>query len=93
MSHRNLDIYINGFLKRRLKLKGVPRQNYYDLHVSRDGGYQGHYSNIRYYNYAMSMTSLQLSVRNGPNFKSIQSNNGEKSGIPYLSNRWWTESD
>ena len=93
LSHRNLDIYINGFLKRRLKLKGVPRQNYYDLHVSRDGGYQGHYSNIRYYNYAMSMTSLQLSVRNGPNFKSIQSNNGAKSGIPYLSNRWWTETD
>lgn len=88
-SHRNADIYINGFLKKRLKLDNIPRQNYYNLLISRWGGFSGMYSNFQYFNYALSMTQLQLIVRRGPNFKSYQADPNRKEFKPYLSNQWW----
>ena len=88
-SHRNADIYINGFLKKRLKLDNIPRQNYYNLLISKWGGFSGMYSNFQYFNYALSMTQLQLIVRRGPNFKSYQADPNKKEFKPYLSNQWW----
>tara|TARA_B100000497_G_scaffold114834_1_gene137790 strand:- start:2494 stop:3366 length:873 start_codon:yes stop_codon:yes gene_type:complete len=88
-SHRNADIYINGFLKKRLKLDNIPRQNYYNLMISKQGGFSGMYSNFQYFNYALSMTQLQLIVRRGPNFKSYQADPNRKEFKPYLSNQWW----
>ena len=91
-SHRHLDIYFNGYLKKRLKLKSVPKQNYYDVHVSKYGGFQGNYSNIQYFNYAISPSGLQYIVKSGPSFRSVRSTD-LNSEIPYLSNRWWTKQD
>lgn len=91
LSHRHLDVYINGFLRKRMTLNGVPKQNYYDLHVSKHGGFQGHYSNMQYYNYALSMAPLQMIVKKGPNFKMYNDDDARKSHIPYLADTWWTE--
>lgn len=88
-SHLNADVYINGFLKKRLTLESVPRQNYYNMMISKNGGFSGMYSNFQYFNYALSMTQLQLIVRRGPNFKSYQADPNRKQFKPYLSTQWW----
>ena len=89
LSHRTVDVYFNGVLKERLRLSGVPKQNYYDIHVSRDGGFQGYLSDLRYFNYAIRMTELMAIISKGPNLTQSELDMKNKSQIPYLSNRFW----
>ena len=90
LSHRNLDVYINGFLRKRIILKSVPKQNYYNLHITQNGGFNGHLSNLQYYNFAIQMYQLNWIISKGPS-KRIYENNetDDKVNIPYLHEKWW----
>lgn len=93
LSHRSLDVYVNGFLIERMELNAVPKQNYYDLHVTRNGGFQGYLSDIRYFNYAVRMTQLNALVSKGPNFRETNLlGSANRRHYPYLSNRFWFDS-
>ena len=63
----SVDIYINGNLKKRTKLTGVPKLNYGDLYVTNWGGYIGYLSNLRYFNYAIQQFTIDQIFRLGPN--------------------------
>ena len=41
VENHQLDTYINGKLAKRLIMKGVPKQNYGDVHVAMNGGFSG----------------------------------------------------
>ena len=43
-----LDVYINGTLARSIELSGVPKQNYGDVYVAMNGGFDGYISNLWY---------------------------------------------
>lgn len=64
----SIDIYINGNLKKRTKLVGVPKINYGDLYVTNWGGYQGYLSNFRYFNYAVEPFTIDQIFKMGPSF-------------------------
>jgi hypothetical protein len=64
----SIDIYINGNLKKRTKLVGVPKLNYGDLYVTNWGGYQGYLSNFRYFNYAVEPFTVDQIFKMGPSF-------------------------
>jgi hypothetical protein len=86
-----LDVYINGTITRSITLSGVPKQNYGDVFVAMNGGFDGYISNLWYYNYALGSADIQSLVRKGPNTNMV--NSGESSidlkNPDYLSLRWY----
>ena len=87
-TNKNIDIYMNGRIAKRLQLSGVPRQNYGDVYVAQNGGFSGYISNLRYYNYALNVNEIQSIVNNGPNTKMV--GKSQSQALPrYLSLRWY----
>ena len=86
-----LDVYINGTIARSINLVGVPKQNYGDVYVAMNGGFDGYISNLWYYNYALGMSEIQKVLSQGPNTTLIGSSTSTTYGqsYDYLSLRWF----
>jgi len=86
-----LDVYVNGTITRSINLVGVPKQNYGDVYVAMNGGFNGNISNLWYYNYALGTTAIQNISQNGPNTYMISSSGSGMSDnmFDYLSLRWF----
>jgi len=84
-----LDVYINGTITRSLNLIGVPKQNYGDVYVAMNGGFDGYISNLWYYNYALGISEIQNLVAKGPNKKMVGSGGINDKSNNYLSLRWF----
>lgn len=86
-----LDVYVNGTITRSVNLVGVPKQNYGDVYVAMNGGFNGNISNLWYYNYALGTTAIQNISQNGPNTYMISSSGSGMSDnmFDYLSLRWF----
>lgn len=85
-----LDVYINGTISARKNLMDVPKQNYDDVHICKNGGFQGQLSNLYYADYAMSVVGINNFILKGPNLKQssmVKTNIGYYS---YLSNLWYS---
>lgn len=88
--NKELDVYINGTIARSLNLLGVPKQNYGDVYVAMNGGFNGYISNLWYYNYALSTSAIQNIMYKGPNTKMINSSSSTADNTyNYLSLRWF----
>lgn len=83
-----LDVYINGRLMRRHKLRGVARQNYGDTNVCLNGGFGGSISELRYFNYAIGTAEIDWIVEHGPNLNAKASDVAKPY---YLANRWFND--
>jgi hypothetical protein len=84
-----LDIYINGTIIRSLELHGVPKQNYGDVYVAMNGGFNGYISNLWYYNYGLGTAAIQSIASKGPNTQMVGSNGMNQKNADYLSLRWY----
>ena len=84
-----LDVYINGTITRSVQLSGVPKQNYGDVYVAMNGGFDGNISNLWYYNYALGTSEIQSIAKKGPNTKMIGSGGMDLKNPNYLSIRWF----
>lgn len=91
--NKYVDVYINGSIVSRKNLVNVPKQNYYDVHVCENGGFQGNLSNLRYYSRALSVVELNSIVSAGPNLNAFAgAGNGDINGgigYSYLSSLWY----
>jgi hypothetical protein len=84
-----LDVYVNGTIARSVDLVGVPKQNYGDVFVAMNGGFDGYVSNLWYYNYALGTAAIQKLTTDGPNTKMVGSNGMNDKIFDYLSLRWF----
>ena len=84
-----LDVYVNGTITRSVQLTGVPKQNYGDVYVAMNGGFDGNISNLWYYNYALGTSEIQSIAKKGPNTKMIGSGGMDLKNPNYLSIRWF----
>jgi len=83
---KQLDTYVNGMIVNRTELRGVPKQNYGDVYVSVNGGFDGEMSNLFYNDYALSVNEINRMVSSGPNLKS----DATAASVPrYLSLQWY----
>ena len=87
--NKTLDVYINGTIAKSIELVSVPKQNYGDVFVGLNGGFDGNVSNLWYYNYALGTTDIQNLVMKGPNTKMVNANMNMKRLMNYLSLRWY----
>jgi hypothetical protein len=89
--NNKLDVYINGTITRSIQLLGVPKQNYGDVFVAANGGFNGYISNLWYYNYALGTSDISNIATKGPNttLTSTSSINTVLKDPNYLSLRWY----
>jgi len=87
--NKTLDVYINGTVARSLRLTSVPKQNYGDVYVGMNGGFDGYISNLWYYNHALGTAAIQNLASKGPNTKMQGSNGMNLKDSNYLSLRWF----
>jgi len=88
-----LDVYINGVITKSTNLSGVPKQNYGNVYVAMNGGFNGYISNLWYYSKALNSVDIQKIAFRGPTTKTNISNTSS-SGLQlrfpnYLSLRWY----
>jgi len=89
LQNKVLDCYINGVLTNRMSFKDyIPKQNYDDVIVCGNAGFPGSLSNLRYYDYALSIFELNSVVYYGPNLNAY--NNGAGNSSSYLSHNWYS---
>jgi hypothetical protein len=84
-----LDVYINGTITRSVNLIGVPKQNYGDVYVAMNGGFDGNISNLWYYNYALGTAEIQSISKSGANTKIVNNGSMNLKNPNYLSLRWF----
>ena len=88
---RNLDIYLNGRLKNRHILSSLPKQNYGDVFLTHDQGFNGFLTGLRYFSYAITFPSLQDIINSGPGQEGENSclSQTSENSPPYLDSEWW----
>jgi hypothetical protein len=88
----SVDVFINGNLKKRQKLNGVPKLNYEDLYISNWGGFNGYLCKLRYFNYAVQPFMIDYLFKEGPSteFDSRYSNGLGKTSPQLAQNYWMT---
>tara|TARA_Y100000389_G_C17438364_1_gene506967 strand:+ start:253 stop:1158 length:906 start_codon:yes stop_codon:yes gene_type:complete len=87
VKQRILDVFINGEIKKRYKLAGIPKQNYGPVYVNMNGGFDGELSELRYFSRALTGLKLMELAEKGPNMREYS-----KWGLPtppYFSQRWF----
>lgn len=87
-SQNVVDVFINGTLVQRVKLYNTVKQNYDNVYVSQNGGFDGFISNLKYYNYSIGSFEIDQIVGGGPNLKIDKDNNLRQSNPYYLSTKW-----
>jgi hypothetical protein len=84
-----MDVFVNGDLAKRLLLNSVPFQNYGNVNVAINNGFNGALSSLRYYNTALGTRAIANIVNEGPNLKLVGSSGGAPGLMDYLSMRWF----
>lgn len=85
----SVDVYVNGNLKKRTKLKGVPKLNYGDLYITNWLGFDGYMSRFRYYNYAIQPFQIDQIFNMGASTRVSLTNNALSQKSPNLSPNYW----
>ena len=86
----SVDVFINNNLKKRQKLRGVPKLNYDNLYISNWGGFEGYICRFRYFNYAIQPFMIEYLYNEGPSKRFDSSyNTGVNSPAPKLSPQYW----
>ena len=91
LMNKYVDIYVNGRLKKRCKLNGIPKQNYNDLFINMYGGFDGIISKFRYFAKALPYFRIAQIVKEGP-----AASNCIDTGDavpPYLASDYWLQPD
>jgi len=87
-----LDVYINGGIVSRTVLQDVPKQNYQNVNICKNGGYNGNMADLQYYDKALSIFQINNIVSWGRNTRAANENSSnDATGFPYyLSNLWYS---
>lgn len=88
---KTLDVYVNGTVTKSIHLVGVPKQNYGDVYVAMNGGFNGYISNLWYFNHSLGTAEIQRIVKKGPNTSNSSSSTSSvmQKNPDYLSVRWY----
>lgn len=86
--NKYLDVYVNGMVVYRSNLINVPLQNYDNVIVSNQGGFNGYLSDLIYYDYALNSVDINGVMSSGPDLNDPDKNIGNV-GSDYLSTLWY----
>ena len=87
---KNMDVYINGTIALRHVFASIPKQNYGNVYVNMESGFDGFLSDLWYHDYALSGTEVDAIVAAGPD---MNMSDDVKIFPKYLSLNWFFEND
>lgn len=88
LENKVLDCYVNGVITTRLSLGDyIPKQNYDNIILVGNGGFAGAISNLRYYDYALSVFEINSVVYYGPNMNAVSTSGA--GFYDYLGQIWY----
>ena len=92
IENTDLDVYINGTIVARAQMQDVPKQNYENVNICKNGGFNGNIADLQYFDKAISIFQINNIVAWGRNTSSANENaSGDATGFPYyLSNLWYS---
>lgn len=92
IENTDLDVYINGTIVARTQMQDVPKQNYENVNICKNGGFNGNLADLQYFDKAISIFQINNIVAWGRNTSSANENaSGDATGFPYyLSNLWYS---
>jgi len=91
----NLDVYINGRIKKRLQMYNTPLQNYGDIYLFANSGAEdlkGEMSDLRYFNYALESRTIEHFTEKGPTLqpsRDVDMTTNVDDTPYYLTQRWF----
>ena len=88
VQQQDVMIFINGRLKEKHILKSIPRQNYGDVYMNLNGGFDGFLSKVQYFRRELDPLEIMNTVQKGPS-KDACVSTGETP--PYLADDWWLQ--
>ncbi len=86
VSQNSFDVWINGNMVQSRHLDSPPKQNWGNVYIAHNGGFNGFISNLRYYAYKLPYYKLENVIKQGPNTSSCI-DTGDKP--PYFNKDWW----
>ena len=90
MENTVMDAYVNGTIAARAQFTAVPKQNYNDVNVCQNGGFDGHLSNLQYFSSALSAFSINNLVRTGPDTTMVGASAAISGASPYyIADSWF----
>jgi len=89
-----MDVYINGLLTQRTTFDAVPKQNFYDVNICQNGGFNGYMSNLQYFSRALNVFDINSIIFWGPDLTpaTVNGKSTNMSGLKtydYLSSDWY----
>lgn len=89
-----LDVYVNGAIARSTSLTGVPKQNFGDVYVTNNGGFNGQLADLLYYSNALGIADIQKIMSKGPSTYAANISGSGGMGLintsaNYLSTQWY----
>jgi len=92
IENTDLDVYIDGTIVARTQMQDVPKQNYENVNICKNGGFNGNLADLQYFDKAISIFQINNIVAWGRNTSSANENDsGDATGFPYyLSNLWYS---
>lgn len=91
MQNNIMDVYMNGVISARKVFNTVPKQNYDDVRVGYNKGFNGNLSNLVYYDRALSVFDINNIILKGPNMTQSASVTSNLGYYSYLSTSWYTQ--
>lgn len=89
LQNKTLDCYVNGVISNRLSFgDSIPKQNYDPIVYAGNGGFSGATSNLRYYDYALSVFEINSVVYYGPNLSAATGT--ASTYFDYLGQSWYS---
>ena len=87
--NRIMDVYVNGTVTMRKIFVNIPKQNYNDIIIAGNGGFNGQISNLRYFSHALNVLELNSVLAQGPDTTPIDGINNA-GNMQYLSMNWYS---
>lgn len=89
-----LDVYVNGSIAKSITLNGVPKQNFGDVYVTNNGGFNGQLADLLYYSNALGIADIQSIISKGPSTYAAKISGSGGMGLintsaNYLSTQWY----
>jgi len=89
LQNKTMDCYVNGVITKRTSFSDyIPKQNYDPIIYAGNDGFAGSTSNLRYYNYALSVFEINSIVYYGPNLTAA--NGSASSFFDYFGRSWYS---
>jgi hypothetical protein len=84
-----VDVYVNGTMAGRKTFENTLKQNYDDVLVGHNGGFNGNLSNLLYSDHALTIFDLNNLLLKGPSLTQSGTVRNNLGFYSYLSNMWY----